>query len=162
MKSRNRKAAMPDPQAAGWAPRRAQEARLAELEAQIARCGKNSIALETERAALLGALNRHQDAQQAFVAILQRAPTDFSALNEFGTLLTRMGPIEAACRVYAEAILHLELARRRVERLPEGADRDHRTLDVALRYAHSLYFLGRFAESVEVLLPHEARLSFEI
>ena len=32
-------------------------------------------------------------------------------------------------------------------------------LDVALRHAHSLYFLGRFRESVEVLLPHEARLA---
>src|ERR1700750_2669570 len=104
--SRNRKAALPDTRADGWAPRRAQEARLAALEAQIARCDGHSIALETERAALLGALNRHQDAQQAFVAILRRAPTDFSALNEFGTLLTRMGAIEAACRVYAEAILH--------------------------------------------------------
>jgi hypothetical protein len=55
---------------------------------------------------LLGALNRHQDAQQAFVAILRKAPTHFSALNELGTLLTNMGAIEAACRVYAEAILH--------------------------------------------------------
>src|ERR1700750_1490605 len=104
--SRNRKAALPDTRADGWAPRRAQEARLAALEAQIARCDGHSIALETERAALLGALNRHQDAQQAFVLILRKAPTHFSALNEFGTLLTKMGAIEPACRVYAEAIQH--------------------------------------------------------
>jgi tetratricopeptide (TPR) repeat protein len=32
-------------------------------------------------------------------------------------------------------------------------------LNVALRHAHSLYFLGRFTESVEVLLPHEAPLA---
>jgi tetratricopeptide (TPR) repeat protein len=32
-------------------------------------------------------------------------------------------------------------------------------LEVALRHAHSLYFLGRFRESVDVLLPHEARLA---
>ena len=32
-------------------------------------------------------------------------------------------------------------------------------LDVALKHAHSLYFLGRFTESVEVLLPHEAPLA---
>src|SRR5579871_1049368 len=106
MSARNNKAALPDPAAAGWAPRLAQEARLAELDAQLARPGTCSIALETERAALLGALNRHQEAQQAFVAILRRAPTDFSALNEFGTLLARMGAIDAACRVYAEAIQH--------------------------------------------------------
>ncbi len=32
-------------------------------------------------------------------------------------------------------------------------------LDVALGHAHSLYFLGRFRESVDVLLPHEARVA---
>ena len=92
----------------GWAPRLAQEARLHELDARLARSPAvdEAINLEIERAVLLGALNRHQDAQQAFVAILRKAPTHFSALNEFGTLLTKMGAIEAACRVYAEAILH--------------------------------------------------------
>src|SRR5215813_6045911 len=91
-----------------WRPngvgRRAQEARLRQLDAQLAQSAVDKI--EIERAALLGALNRHQEAQQAFVAILRRAPTDFAALNEFGTLLARMGAIEAACRVYSEAILH--------------------------------------------------------
>jgi len=91
----------------GWAPRLAQEARLAELDALLSRrTGTDDVNLEVERAVLLGALNRYQDAQQAFVAILRRAPTHFSALNELGTLLTNMGAIEAACRVYAEAILH--------------------------------------------------------
>jgi hypothetical protein len=37
---------------------------------------------------------------------LRRAPANFSALNEFGTLLTNMGAIDAACRVYSEAIAH--------------------------------------------------------
>src|SRR5688572_8664612 len=32
-------------------------------------------------------------------------------------------------------------------------------LHVALGHAHSLYFLGRFRESVDVLLPHEARVA---
>src|SRR6201987_65765 len=106
MNARNRTAAQPATTMGGWAPRLAQEARLGEVDAQLARLGIDSIALETERAALLGALNRHQEAQHAFVAILRRAPTDFSALNEFGTLLARMGAIEPACRLYAEAILH--------------------------------------------------------
>ena len=68
---------------------------------------------------------------------------------------------DRAARVYAnaEAVLHLDLAARRLQRLPENPDRDRRMLDVALRHAHSLYFLGRFKESVEVLLPHEARLA---
>ena len=92
----------------GWAPRLAQEARLRDLDARLARSSASdeAINLEIERAVLLAALNRDQDAQQAFVAILRKAPTHFSALNEFGTLLTKMGAIEAACRVYAEAILH--------------------------------------------------------
>jgi glutathione synthase/RimK-type ligase-like ATP-grasp enzyme len=102
------KVGLPQPAAqGGWAPRLAQEARLAEIESLLARqSGAADVNLEVERAVLLGALNRHQDAQQAFVATLRRAPTHFSALNEFGTLLTNMGAIEAACRVYAEAILH--------------------------------------------------------
>src|ERR1700731_5126827 len=91
-----------------WAPRLAQESRLRQLEELLAQrpVGADAIDAEIERAVLLGALNRRQDAQQAFVDILRRAPTHFSALNEFGTLLTEMGAIDAACRVYSEAILH--------------------------------------------------------
>lgn len=80
-------------------------------------------------------------------------------IDESVTWLVRAA--ERAARVYAnaEAILHLDLAARRLQRLPEGPDRDRRMLDVALRYAHSLYFLGRFRDSVEVLQPHEARVT---
>lgn len=68
---------------------------------------------------------------------------------------------DQAARVYAnaEAILHLDLARRRLERLTEGAERDRLEVDVALREAHSLYFLGRFNESVNVLQPQAGRLA---
>ncbi len=92
----------------GWAPRLAQESRLAQIDELLARqpAGATTIGIEIERAVLLAALNRRADAQQAFVDILRRAPTHFSALNEFGTLLTSMGAIDAACRVYSEAILH--------------------------------------------------------
>jgi glutathione synthase/RimK-type ligase-like ATP-grasp enzyme len=93
---------------AGWAPRLAQELRLRELDNLLARTrsAEADIATEIERAALLGALDRRQEAQAAFIDILRRAPTNFSALNEFGTLLAAQGSIDAACRVYAEAILH--------------------------------------------------------
>jgi len=93
---------------ANWPPRLAQEARLRELDDPLARPRNDdeTIATEIERAALLGALDRRQDAQLAFIDILRRAPTNFSALNEFGTLLAGQGAIDAACRVYAEAILH--------------------------------------------------------
>ncbi|SHL43662.1 Tetratricopeptide repeat-containing protein [Bradyrhizobium lablabi] len=90
-----------------WAPRLAQESRLRQLEELLARrSAGNAIDAEIERAVLLGALNRRQDAQHAFVDILRRAPANFSALNEFGALLTQMGAIDAACRVYSEAIAH--------------------------------------------------------
>src|SRR6202045_1505575 len=91
-----------------WAPRLAQESRLRQLEELLAQrpVRGDAIDAEIERAVLLGALDRRQDAQQAFVEILRRAPENFSALNEFGTLLTDMGAIGAACRVYSEAIAH--------------------------------------------------------
>ncbi|HET7885268.1 MAG TPA: tetratricopeptide repeat protein [Bradyrhizobium sp.] len=91
-----------------WAPRLAQEAQLAALERQLASSdeGERRIQAEIERAALLAALDRRAEAQAAFIDILRRHPTHFSALNEFGTLLAAQGAIDAACRVYAEAILH--------------------------------------------------------
>ncbi|HVX76068.1 MAG TPA: tetratricopeptide repeat protein [Bradyrhizobium sp.] len=91
-----------------WAPFLAQEARLRQLDEWLARSAGegDSITAEVERAALLGALDRRGEAQSAFIDILRRAPQHFSALNEFGTFLTRIGAINAACRVYAEAILH--------------------------------------------------------
>jgi glutathione synthase/RimK-type ligase-like ATP-grasp enzyme len=91
-----------------WAPRLAQEARLRELDARLALPleAEAHLLIEIERAALLGALDRRADAQAAFIDILRRHPTHFSALNEFGTLLAAQGAIDAACRVYAEAILH--------------------------------------------------------
>src|SRR5437868_12180913 len=88
----------------GWAPRLAQEARLAALAQQAE--GSNRVDSEVERAALLAALNRGEESRRAFIAILRRAPTHFSALNQFATLLAETGAIDAACRVYAEAILH--------------------------------------------------------
>jgi class 3 adenylate cyclase/tetratricopeptide (TPR) repeat protein len=79
-------------------------------------------------------------------------------VSEAVDCLTRAA--DRAARVYAnaEAMLHLELAARRAQRLPEGPDRDRRMLEIALRQAQSLYLLGRFQESVDVLRPHEARL----
>jgi tetratricopeptide (TPR) repeat protein/glutathione synthase/RimK-type ligase-like ATP-grasp enzyme len=92
----------------GWAPRLAQESRLRELDARLALPldREARLPVEIERAALLGALDRRADAQAAFIELLRRHPTHFSALNEFGTWLAAQGAIDAACRVYAEAILH--------------------------------------------------------
>src|SRR5439155_24674401 len=66
---------------------------------------------------------------------------------------------DKAARVYAnnDAVAHLEQALEHLQRCPDTFDRDRRILDVALRYAHSLYLLGRFRESVNLLLRHESR-----
>jgi glutathione synthase/RimK-type ligase-like ATP-grasp enzyme/Tfp pilus assembly protein PilF len=92
----------------GWAPRLAQLARLERLEALLKQeaGSETGLTAEIERAVLLAAIDRRNEAKLAFIAILQRRPTHFSALNEFGTLLAQMGATDAACRVYAEAILH--------------------------------------------------------
>ncbi|MGH9807709.1 MAG: tetratricopeptide repeat protein, partial [Terriglobia bacterium] len=86
-----------------WAPRAAQEARLLQLEHMLANKGA-SIDIEIERAVLLNALDRFDECQQAFVDILLRSPTNFSALNEFATCLVARGFVAAACRLYSEAI----------------------------------------------------------
>src|SRR5436305_8814807 len=108
MTSKQAAASRPTHSEPGWAPRIAQEARLAALEAALAQQaeGSNRVDSEVERAALLAALNRGEESRQAFIAILRGAPTHFSALNQFATLLAETGAIDAACRVYAEAILH--------------------------------------------------------
>jgi class 3 adenylate cyclase/tetratricopeptide (TPR) repeat protein len=74
------------------------------------------------------------------------------------TYLVRVA--DKAARVYAnaEAIVHLREALAHLERVPADRERDRLLLDVILRQGFSLYFLGRFAESVEVLLQHRERL----
>jgi Flp pilus assembly protein TadD/glutathione synthase/RimK-type ligase-like ATP-grasp enzyme len=95
-------------QGEAWAPRLAQEARLRQLETLLASgsSGEHAIALDIERAVLLAALSRREEAKLAFITILHAAPNHFTALNAFGAFLTEVGATEAACRVYAEAILH--------------------------------------------------------
>jgi DNA-binding winged helix-turn-helix (wHTH) protein/tetratricopeptide (TPR) repeat protein len=80
-------------------------------------------------------------------------------VEEAVTWLIRAADQAAHVYANAEAILHLDLARRRLDRLHDGPTRDRLTVDVALRHAHSLYFLGRFKESVAVLQPHAARVA---
>jgi hypothetical protein len=96
-------AVMPDDDR--WQPRLEQEARLEQLELLIAR-EPDAIEARAERAALLNALDRPDDSQQAFLDVLSRAPTHFSALNDFGALLATMGFRAAARTVYTQAIAH--------------------------------------------------------
>ena len=137
-----------------WAPRLTQESRLQELERLLAQhpAAGDAVDTEIERAVLLAALNRQLDAQQAFVDILRKQPTNFSALNEFGALLTTMGAIDAAARVYSEAIAHhpanpvghVNLANLllRASRHPEAREHYHAALRTDPEYAPAHQGLG--------------------
>jgi class 3 adenylate cyclase/tetratricopeptide (TPR) repeat protein len=67
-----------------------------------------------------------------------------------------VGAADKAARVYAnaEALVHLREALQHLARRPAGRERDRLLLDIVLRQGFSLYFLGRFPESVELLLEH--------
>ena len=80
-------------------------------------------------------------------------------VDEAVTWLTRAAALAASVYANAEAILHLDLAALRLKRLADGPDRDRRLVHVALSRAQSLYFLGRFRDSIDTLLPHEASLA---
>ena len=74
------------------------------------------------------------------------------------TYLTRVA--DKAARIYAnaDALTHLTAALAHIGRLSDGPARDRMLLDVALRQGFSLYFLGRFTESVNHLLEHRERV----
>ncbi len=71
--------------------------------------------------------------------------------------LSRFAEKAARSYAHAEALPALQEALSHVERLL-GGEQDRLVLDLTLRQAHSLYFLGRFPESVEVLLREQERL----
>lgn len=93
-----------------WAPRLAQEARLDALDRLIALAGReggdaaDAIDMLVERAALLNALGRADEACTAYLDVLKRFPDHFAALNDFGALLVATGCRTAARTVYAEAV----------------------------------------------------------
>ena len=68
-------------------------------------------------------------------------------LDRFAQRAVRTYAHAEATKALREALVH-------VERLP-SADRDRRTIDLVLRLVNSLYFLGRFGESLDLLLHQE-------
>ncbi len=92
----------------GWPPRLAREARLRCIEEALARPPEaqapDMVARKVERAGLLYSLGQTEEARQAYLEVLMRAPTDFAALNDFGVLLTATGFRAAARTVYEQAV----------------------------------------------------------
>ena len=71
--------------------------------------------------------------------------------------LTSTAEKAAGMYAHAEAIAAIEEARLHAERLPAG-ERDRLVLALVIRQAHSLHFLGRRQEIVDLLLGHRDRL----
>jgi aromatic-L-amino-acid decarboxylase len=86
-----------------WAPRKLKEARIAELEAQIA-ANHASIPVRFERACLLSEVGRTVEARDAYLDLLSREPSHRGALNNLGDLLNRTGYRTAACTAFTEAV----------------------------------------------------------
>jgi tetratricopeptide (TPR) repeat protein len=72
--------------------------------------------------------------------------------------LTRFAEKAARAYAHAEAVAALEEAFGHLERLPSQG-RDRHLIDLLLRQARSFYFLGRFQETLDLLLPQEERLA---
>jgi DNA-binding NtrC family response regulator/tetratricopeptide (TPR) repeat protein len=72
--------------------------------------------------------------------------------------LTRFAKRAARIHAHADAVDALQQALVHIERLPPTPERDGRLLDLVLRQARSLLFLGRSLESLALLLAQRARL----
>ncbi len=59
-----------------------------------------------ERASLLREQGLFEEAKRDYLELLRRAPTDFGALNDFGTLVLNAGYKEAARSLFSEAVRH--------------------------------------------------------
>jgi class 3 adenylate cyclase/tetratricopeptide (TPR) repeat protein len=73
------------------------------------------------------------------------------------TYLTLFAEHVARGYAHVEAVTALQEALTHAQHLPE-AERDRRTLELVLQLAHSLYFLGRFQEMLELLVQQQERL----
>ncbi|MBI4640701.1 MAG: AAA family ATPase [Candidatus Tectomicrobia bacterium] len=71
--------------------------------------------------------------------------------------LTRFAEKSARGYAHVEAVKALQEALAHVEHLPVG-EQSRLLLDLVVRHAHSFYFLGRFQETLELLLQQKERL----
>ena len=72
--------------------------------------------------------------------------------------LTRLADRAARWYANAEAVAAYGEALAHARRLPPGPERDRRCLALSLRQAHSLHFLGRFDEILDLLLRQEGEV----
>jgi class 3 adenylate cyclase/tetratricopeptide (TPR) repeat protein len=118
--------------------------------------------LTTRRQTLHAAAGQALEAQYAdrLEEVYDRLAYHYARTNEADkavTYLSRFAEKAARSYAHAEALTALQEALSHIERLPGGTP-DRLVLELTLRQAQSLYFLGRFPESVEVLLREQERL----
>ena len=86
-----------------WESRQAREAALRALDTRLA-AQPDAIGLRFERAGLLAALGRDDEARSEYIEVLRRDAAHFGALNDLGNLLFRTGFRTAARTAYSEAV----------------------------------------------------------
>ena len=86
-------------------PQGARTIRLQALDRQLAQ-DPDAVEARYERASLLRETGRFEEAKRDYLALLQRMPTHFGALNDFGTMLLATGFRDAARTVFEQAVRH--------------------------------------------------------
>jgi Flp pilus assembly protein TadD len=79
--------------------------RIQELDRSLAQ-NPDAAAARHERAALLREQGDFEAAKRDYLELLRRWPTDFAALNDFGTLVLKAGYKEAARSLFSAAVQH--------------------------------------------------------
>src|SRR3984885_8261536 len=80
-------------------------ARIGRLDRILAR-DPDAIDARFERAGLLREQGRFEEAKRDYLDLIRRRPTDFTALNDFGTLVLKAGYKDAALSLFSEAVRH--------------------------------------------------------
>jgi hypothetical protein len=79
--------------------------RIGQLDRILAR-DPDAIDARFERAGLLREQGHFEEAKRDYLDLIRRRPTDFTALNDFGTLVLKAGYKDAACSLFSEAVRH--------------------------------------------------------
>ncbi len=76
-----------------------------ELDGELLK-NPDALPVRFERASLFREQGQFEEAKADYLELLRRSPTDFGALNDFGTLVLNAGYKEAARSLFSEAVRH--------------------------------------------------------
>ena len=79
--------------------------RIEQLDQSLER-DPDAVEARYERASLLREQGLFEEAKRDYLELLRRTPTDFGALNDFGTLVLNAGYKDAARSLFGEAVRH--------------------------------------------------------